>query len=242
MYTSSYGDDIWGKNGHRIIGKIATKNITKKTLNKVNQILDGKSLALVSTWADDMKSNPEFKKYNSWHYVNIPLDKEYHEIKKNPNGDIIQAINKCIQVLKNKNSTKSSKSFYLKYLVHLVGDIHQPLHTGRYEDRGGNNIKIKFFGQPTNLHRLWDTDMINNHRMSYTEFAESLITFEAPLQSSKLEDWLFESRQEVKKIYKDVKEGDYIGYDYVYKNFPLVELKLFKGGMRLAYLLNDIFQ
>ena len=83
MYTSSYGDDIWGKNGHRIIGKIATKNITKNTLNKVNQILDGKSLALVSTWADDMKSNPEFKKYNSWHYVNIPLDKEYHEIKKN---------------------------------------------------------------------------------------------------------------------------------------------------------------
>ena len=133
--TSLYGNDTWGKNGHRVIGEIATQNLTRQTLKVVNEILDGQSLALVSTWADEMKSNSEFDKYSPWHYVNIPLDKEYNQIEKNPKGDIIQSINKCIEVLEDKNSLKVDKSFHLKYLVHLVGDVHQPLHTGRYEDK-----------------------------------------------------------------------------------------------------------
>ena len=242
LSVSANGYDIWGKNGHRTVGEIATRYLSSETLKKVNNLLDGKSLALVSTWADEMKSNPDFIKYNSWHYVNIPLDKEYIQIDKNPKGDIIQAINKCIEVLKDKSEEKYSKSFHLKYLIHLVGDIHQPLHVGRYEDRGGNNIKIKFFGKSSNLHRLWDSDMINDHRLSYTEFAESLITFPRSSISLNPEDWLIESHQEVKKIYSQVKDGDYISYDYIYKNFPVVEKQLAKAGKRLADLLNEIFK
>ena len=238
--TSVYGNDIWGKNGHRVIGEIATQNLTQQTLKVVNEILDGQSLALVSTWADEMKSNSEFDKYSSWHYVNIPLDKEYNQIEKNPKGDIIQAINKCIEVLEDKNSSKVDKSFHLKYLVHLVGDVHQPLHTGRYEDKGGNDIKLKFFGRPTNLHKVWDSDMIDDYKMSYTELAESLTILQQTSKSLNPEDWVFESHQEVKKIYSEVKDGDYISYDYINKNFSLIELKLYKAGTRLATILNEI--
>ena len=165
---------IWGKTGHRVVAEIAKKNLTENALKKINSILDGESLPTVSTWADEIKSDPESRKYNTWHYVNIPLDEDYADIEKNKNGDVVTAINECIEVLKNKNSPLSSKVFYLKFLIHLVGDIHQPLHVGRFEDRGGNDIKVKFFGKQTNLHRLWDTDMINDHMMSYSEFAENL--------------------------------------------------------------------
>ena len=238
--TSVSGNDTWGKNGHRVIGEIATQNLTRQTLKVVNEILDGQSLALVSTWADEMKSNSEFGKYSPWHYVNIPLDKEYNQIEKNPKGDIIQAINKCIEVLEDKNSSKVDKSFHLKYLVHLVGDVHQPLHTGRYEDKGGNDIKIKFFGKPTNLHKVWDSDMIDDYNMSYTELAESLTILQQTSKSLNPKDWVFESHQEVKKIYSEVKDGDYISYDYINKNFSLIELKLYKAGTRLAAILNEI--
>ena len=239
--TSVYGNDVWGKNGHRVIGEIAKQNLTRQTLKVVNEILDGQSLALVSTWADEMKSNSEFGKYSPWHYVNIPLDKEYNQIEKNPKGDIIQAINKCIEVLEDKNSPKVAKSFHLKYLVHLVGDVHQPLHTGRYKDKGGNDIKLKFFGKPTNLHKVWDSDMIDDYKMSYTELAESLTTLQQTTKSLNPEDWVFESHKEVKKIYSEVSDGDYISYDYIYRNFPIVKNQLAKGGKRLADLLNKLF-
>ena len=153
---------------------------------------------------------------------------------------IIQSINKCIEVLEDKNSSKVDKSFHLKYLVHLVGDVHQPLHTGRYEDKGGNDIKLKFFGKPTNLHKVWDSDMINDYNMSYTELAESLTILQQTSKSLNPKDWVFESHQEVKKIYSEIKDGDYISYDYINKNFSLIELKLYKAGTRLAAILNEI--
>ena len=129
----------------------------------------------------------------------------------------------------------------MKFLIHLVGDIHQPLHVGRFEDRGGNDIKVKFFGKQTNLHRLWDTDMINDHMMSYSEFAENLDKIKFINTTLIPSEWLKESQIEVNKIYNGVKNEDYIGYEYIYKNFPTVEKQLYKAGIRLADILNDIF-
>ena len=101
-------------------------------------------MSSASTWADEIKSDPKYQKHSPWHYVNMPLDKEYTDIQKNPNGDIVTTLKKCIRVLKDPESDKSDKAFYLKFLIHLVGDIHQPLHTGMFEDRGGNDIKLSF--------------------------------------------------------------------------------------------------
>lgn len=242
----SFSND-WGKTGHRVVGEIAERHLTKKALNQVMDLLDGESLATASTWADEMRSNPNWRQYDAWHYVNLPLDKEYHEIEHNPKGDVIKTINEAIEILKDPKSKKETKTFYLKYLLHTVGDIHQPLHTGRYEDYGGSKIKLQFMGRKasdktTNLHVLWDSDMIDDYKMGYSDFATHLIrTQEEDFPIGDAEWWAEESHIEVKNIYENVKEGDRLGYDYIYENFPLVKEKLFKAGIRLANILNEIF-
>ena len=189
-----------------------------------------------------MRSNPKFKKYAPWHYVNMPLDENYHESNKNPKGDIIQAINKCIEVLKEKNSTQEMKSFHLKYLVHLIGDIHQPLHVGRFEDRGGNDIKLNFLGNNSNLHSVWDTRIIEYFTVDYKSLANELMGKKKVQVSLNPIDWTNESKQEVKKIYSKIIGVDTISLDYVNKNFPLIKNQLHKAGLTLANILNNIFK
>ena len=239
MYSNK---DIWGSIGHKVIGEIASQNLSSNATNQIEKILDGQSLALVSTWADEMRSNPEFRKYDAWHYVNMPLNKEYPEIQKNNKGDIIQAINKCIVVLKNKKSSNELKSFHLKYLVHLVGDIHQPLHVGRFEDRGGNDIKINFLGKASNLHRVWDSQMIEYYKLDYKSLADELIINKKIKVSINPIDWSYESHQKVKKIYSEIIGIDNINPDYIAINSPFIKSQLHKAGLTLAKVLNDVFK
>ena len=117
--------------------------LLKHTTGKINELLGGVSLAQISTYADEIKSDKNYRKYNPWHYANIKDDETYLKSKKNESGDIVKAINKCIGVLKSSTSDRSKKQFHLKLLVHFVGDVHQPMHLGRSSDKGGNNIKIK---------------------------------------------------------------------------------------------------
>lgn len=238
----------WGKIGHRTIGEIAERQLTAQTREQVRELLDGQSLAVVSTWADEMRSNPEFDKYGKWHYVNLPIDKEYHEVEHTQDNVVI-IINQAIDTLKNKDTKRDVKQFYLKYLVHLVGDLHQPLHTGRAEDYGGSKIKVNFKGRKgaeskTNLHVLWDTDLIDDYKMSYTEYADKLMDeFEGKdlkVIQGNPEAWTYESHQYVKKIY-ETKDGSYLSYDYVYDNLPIVDERLYFAGIRLGNLLNEIF-
>jgi hypothetical protein len=236
--------DIWGSIGHKVIGEIASQNLSSNATNQIEKILDGQSLALVSTWADEMRSNPEFRKYDAWHYVNMPLNKEYPEIQKNNKGDIIQAINKCIVVLKNKKSSNELKSFHLKYLVHLVGDIHQPLHVGRGNDKGGNDVKLEWFWESSNLHRVWDSGMIESMAYSYTELTDKINHPSkdqvAQWQSTSVYDWAHEAMTFRAQIY-DLPENLKINYEYRFKNWEVVENQLLKGGIRLAGILNEIY-
>ena len=164
----------WGKTGHRAIGEIASHHLKPKARKAIANLLEGRSLARIGTWGDEIRSNPDYNQYTIWHYVNMPLDKKYEEVEHS-SENVVTAIQKCIAALKNKNTSKEDKAFYLKYLVHCLSDLHQPLHAGRAEDKGGNTIKVKFFGRNTNLHRVWDTDLINDYGMSYSELAKSLM-------------------------------------------------------------------
>jgi hypothetical protein len=173
----------------------------------------------------------------------MPLSITYANSKKSSTGDIVQAIKLSKSKLKDSNVSLEEKAFYLKYLVHLIGDIHQPLHVGRGEDRGGNDIKVKWFGDDSNLHRVWDTNMIDNYQMSYTELSSHLLR---SFSSENIEllsenEWIDESQNKVKIIYSNVKNGDYLGYDYIYENFDIVKTQLFTAGYRLAGTLNEIF-
>ncbi|MCF6213805.1 MAG: S1/P1 nuclease [Flavobacteriaceae bacterium] len=235
----------WGATGHRTVGAIAEKYLTKKSKKAINKILKGHSLAFYSTFADEIKSDNKYRKYSPWHYVNFDFDTKYDRSKANKKGDLIQAIETCLAVLKDGKSSKKDKTFYLKMLIHFMGDLHQPLHVGRGEDRGGNDIKVKWFNKPSNLHRVWDSNMIDSYNMSYTELAKNADKLSKAqvqaLQKGTLLDWVYESQALAKTVYGSANNGDKLYYRYSYDYLSTVRFQLQKGGLRLAKVLNDIF-
>ncbi len=235
----------WGKTGHRVIGKVAQDHLTPKTKAAVDALLDGMSLAFVSTYADEIRSDSRYEYLDTWHYVNMDKDTRYPEAKKNNKGDIITAMDYCVEVLKDPKKSNTDKAFHLKLLVHFIGDIHQPMHAGRKADRGGNEIELTWFGEPTNLHRLWDTDLIAHYNMSYTELAIHLPILSAEekekcLTATRLE-WAHESQDLANMIYANTPMYASLGYEYHYSYFEKVRLRLLKAGLRLAATLNTIF-
>jgi hypothetical protein len=245
--TTSSTDEtfFWGQNGHRTTGRIAQKHLTKKATKQIDKLLKGESLAFVSTYADEIKSDRKYSEFYSWHYINMDFDETYTSAKKNSEGDLVTGINKCIAILKAKNSSEEDKAFYLKMLVHFMGDLHQPMHIGQREDKGGNTIQVEWFGQGTNLHAVWDTKMIEAWNMSYIELADnardlSKIQIES-IQKGTLINWVDEVHEITKEIYKSVKVGENLKYRYSYDYFGTVRTQLQTGGLRLAKVLNDIF-
>jgi len=236
---------FWGQNGHRATGKIAENHLNKKAKKRIDKLLKGQSLAFVSTYADEIKSDSAYRKYYSWHYVNMDLEESYADATKNPKGDIVTGINKCIEVLKDTNSSDEDKSFHLKMLVHFVGDLHQPMHIGQKEDKGGNAIQVEWFGKETNLHAVWDTKMIENWNMSYLELADNAKDVSkkqiAAIEAGTLIEWVDETHELTKKIYKSAEVGENLRYRYSYDYFGIVRDQLQIGGIRLAKILNDIF-
>ncbi|MGP1992748.1 S1/P1 nuclease [Zobellia laminariae] len=242
---SNANDEEWSKTGHRTVGEVAQHHLSKKTKKALKKLLDGESLAYVSTFADDIKADRAYKEFSAWHYVNIPTGKDYADIEHNKQGDLIVGINKCIEIIKDENSKKEDKVFYLKMLVHLIGDLHQPMHVGRYEDKGGNDIQLQWFNEGTNLHRLWDSNMINSYGMSYTELASNLPQLSKEqvqfIQQGNIYDWVEESQEIADKLYASVEAGEKLYYRYSYDWWGTVENQLQKGGLRLAKVLNELF-
>lgn len=242
---ASYNKD-WGKNGHRATGEIAESYLSKRTKKEIDKILNGKSLALVSTFGDEIKSEAAYRKYDPWHYVNLPEgDSLYSEKTAAPEGDILMGIKKCVEVLKDNHAPMKEKEFYLKMLVHFMGDLHQPLHTGRAKDKGGNDIQVRWFNEGTNLHSVWDSKMIGSYQMSYTELAENRDRIapeeEQQIAAGSLEDWMYESKALSQRVYDSAQIGEKLGYRYMYDWFAVVREQLQKGGIRLATVLNEIF-
>ncbi len=235
----------WGQTGHRTVGKVAEQYLKGKTKRKLAELLNGQSLALVSTFGDDIKSDKRYDKFYTWHYVNMPFGVKYEDSEKNPNGDLVSGIATCKKIILDENASKDEKIFYLKLLVHLVGDLHQPMHVGRAEDKGGNTIQVRWFNNGSNLHAVWDSKMINHYQMTYSELANNADKISKEqvksLQKGTISDWANETRQQAIKVYGSAEIGENLRYAYMYNNFGLVRSQLQKGGIRLAKVLNDLF-
>ncbi|GAA4282315.1 S1/P1 nuclease [Gaetbulibacter aestuarii] len=236
---------FWGPTGHRVVGQIAENYLSVKAKKAIDKLLDGHGLAFVSTYADDIKADKRYDKYYSWHYINMPMDQDYQESEKNPDGDLVTGITKCMEVIKDPKTSKEDKAFYLKLLVHFIGDLHQPMHIGLAEDRGGNDFKVQWFYNDSNLHRVWDSEMIENYKMSYSELAANADILSAQqirdIQKGTVVDWVNEVHQLTRNVYDHVKEGENLRYRYAYDNFGTVRTQLQKAGVRLAKVLNDLF-
>lgn len=243
--NSVFATEDWGKTGHRTTGQIAENHLSKKALKRITKLLDGESLAFVSTYGDEIRSNDNYRKYAPWHYVSFPFGSTYEETPKNPKGDVIHGIKWCIKVLKDERSSTEDRAFHLRMLVHFIGDLHMPLHVGLAEDKGGNDFQVRWFGKGTNLHSVWDTSLIEDYGMSYTELADNADVISekqiAELQSSSIEDWMYESRALCEKIYETTTVGEKLGYRYSYRYLNTVRSQLQKAGIRLAGVLNEIF-
>ncbi len=233
----------WGPTGHRVTGLIAEHYLNAKAKRKIKQLLGQESLALVSTWMDEIRSDSTRMDMADWHYVTIETGMTYDQTKKNPKGDAIMTLERIIAELKSHKLTPQQELEDLKILVHLVEDIHQPLHVGCCDDQGGNKAKVKWFRNESNLHRVWDSDMIDDSKFSYTELVEALgepdKSTVTAWQKNSVRDWVDESMGYRKQVY-NIGDGN-LGYKYNYKNYPIVKLRLVQAGVRLAGILNQIY-
>lgn len=249
LYTMK--TQAWGTTGHRVIAEIAERNLTEEAKAEVKKLLDNQYMAYWANWADFIKSDTtdKWKHTHVWHFVNAPANlskQEYiNEIKNVNQQNLYSEIPKLINSLAANSTSVEEKKEALIFLIHLVGDMHQPMHTGRGEDLGGNTIKIQWFWQDTNLHALWDSKLIDHEKYSYTEYATVLnvLTNEQKqtMQEGVLEDWFYDSHQLANIIYGMSKDGDNLSFDYNYRVRPIVDEQLQKAGLRLAKILNDLF-
>lgn len=246
-----FNASAWGVLGHRIVGEVADHYINGKTRKAIQQILGSESIAMTANWADFVKSEPSYNYLGSWHYVNLPVNLSQNDVfsylDNYPEANIYSKINEMVAILRNKNSTTDEKKLALRMVIHLVGDLHQPMHTARKDDLGGNKVLLQWFSEKTNLHRVWDSDLIDFQGLSFTEYTKAInhTTKQQVLdwQSTTLKSWVFESYGICNNIYATgIKNDDRLSFKYNYDWIEVANQQLLKGGVRLAGVLNSIYK
>ena len=242
----------WGQNGHRAVGEIAESHLTPWAAAQVQALLGSESLARASTWPDEIRSDDAWDSSHSWHYINFEDGQGLQDIERNPKGDVLEAMQRFAKVLTDDQASHADQVIALRFLVHFVGDIHQPLHAGRGSDQGGNEIPVIFYREPTNLHTVWDSGLLAKENLSFTELvrfihhptAQEVATW----QDSTFEDWVNESRILRYQCYdfgpQDGPAGTppRLSWEYSYQHLPLVHRRIVQAGVRLAGVLNKIYQ
>lgn len=241
--------NAWGMLGHRIVGQVAENHLSKKALKGVRSVLGDESLAMSSNWGDFIKSDTAYNYLYNWHFVNLPgeLDKQgvfdYLDHEHSPN--VYNKIPEMITILKDKQSTADQKRLAMRMLVHLVGDLNQPMHTARKEDLGGNKVYVTWFGEKSNLHKVWDEALIGYQQLSYTEYANAIdhpsVSQLTTWKASSLRDFVYGSYEACNKIYAYSKPDDKLSYKYNYDFVELLNVQLLKGGICLANILNEVY-
>ncbi|MBR5133220.1 MAG: S1/P1 nuclease [Alistipes sp.] len=237
----------WGQKGHDVVACIAEHNLSKSALKRITALLDGHSMVYVANWMDNASHTPEYEYTKTWHYVNVdPAEQTYANSQKEAKGDVVVAINNIISRIKSGELTEAEERVELMMLIHLVGDMHSPLHAGHKSDRGGNGTKVKYFGQQKKLHSLWDSDIVESvHRWSYSEWCEQLNILSPKAKRAIVQgtpnDWIEESVLLAADIYAASTTGENLSYDYVAHYTPIVEQQLLIGGLRLAAILEKLY-
>ena len=240
----------WGQNGHRIIGEIADSYLSNKARKAIREILGDESIAITSNWPDFIKSDSTFNYLSPWHYINMKQGLSQTQfnaaLQKDTSANAYTKLNFLISELKNKQLPLAKKQMYLRLLIHIAGDIHQPLHVGQFEDLGGNRIRLQWFGESTNLHSVWDEKLIEFQKLSYTEYTASINHISKAQrkqwQEQPMNEWFFESYQLAGKIYNSVTQPEpKLSFRYNFDHIEILNDQLLKGGVRLAGLLNSIF-
>jgi len=245
-FLSTYANTqpTWGKTGHRVVGAIADTYLKNSTKRKIKKLLSHESLALVATFPDEIKYDKRYDQFKTWHYLNMGLDETYEGSEKNPKGDLVTGINYCKQVLSDDNATLDDRAFYLKMLIHLIGDLHQPMHLGLIEDRGGNDFDVQWFYKDSNMHKVWDSQMVDGFDMSYSELADNspYLTDDQvkAIEKGTVLDWIAETHLLTKDVYASAEKDENLRNAYAFKYLIIARKQMQKAGIRLAEVLNEI--
>lgn len=236
----------WSQKGHDVTAAIAERHLTPKAKAAVDSLLGGRSMIYWANWLDNASHTPEYKYTKTWHYKNVNDGVRYEEMAAHPAGDAVTAIKSSLEKLNDSTTSTADKELALKILIHVTGDIHQPMHMGHATDLGGNRVKVKFFGRDANLHSVWDGSIVESgHKWSYTEWVEQLDRVSPEVEQSytagTVDDWAKQSVAIAKEIYNAMPPGTDIGYDEVARWTPIIENQLLAAGLRLASLLNATF-
>lgn len=261
---------FWGTNGHRITAQIGEWHLSKQAQKRLNDITEH-SLAYLSTLPDDIKPDRSWSFMSNLHFINIEDWQSLEEVLDKTAGadfptnvvegihffsDILAGDSAKAKVFRDKLIEKeaglhgySHTEMALAYLIHFIGDLHQPMHAGRLYDRGGNLVAVRYFGSDTNLHSVWDRDIIGTQGLSYTEYASFLNTATETevkeWQGHSVENWTQESVDLKSTIYPATYANTSgnprlpdLGFNYNFAMKPIMDGRLRKGGIRLAGVLN----
>ena len=240
----------WGRIGHRVAAKIAEERLTPRARAAVDGLLGpGVKIADVATWADEQQ---EIRGSAQWHSVNVPLgESRYNSRYCLPRGCVVGKIEGLKRVLSG-TAGKQEKAQALKFLIHLIADIHQPLHVGDNGDKGGNLLQVRFFREGSNLHRAWDFEIMEFHTKNEQVWLWDLTFLANPRKVAEWskgtpEDWATESLQAAKTAYRMpgtgslIKSGARLDAKYCREALPVIRRQLAKAGIRLSWVLNELF-
>ncbi|MCH7401498.1 S1/P1 nuclease [Belliella kenyensis] len=239
--TSSFA---WGAIGHYVIGKLAEWQMNPATVEKVEKVLHKESISGVGVWMDNIRSDKKYDYTYTWHWVTT-VDGEYDPALQEEAGDAYEAFGRLKASLKKGGLSPEEERDQLRMLIHIVGDLHQPFHVGKPGDRGGNDVKVSFFNKETNIHAIWDSDLIEGKKMSFTEIATELQKrINADLikkyTSKGPAEWLKEAVA-IRPAMYDIPDNGRIGYEYIYKHYHHTEERLIAAGIRLGQVLEEIY-
>jgi hypothetical protein len=235
----------WGWAGHKTVATIAENHLSVRAKAGVQMLLGDTAMTDVASWADEVLNEPAYRATAPWHYANVPLGLTYGQFSKSlsdPNTvNIYNALQLSLHILKDPDNAPAMRAQALKFIIHLVGDAHQPMHVSRAEDKGGNTIQVQFEGKGTNLHSLWDGKLIGREGLSVPQMA---IDYDKASpkeikqwQGDDMMKWLFESYAISSKLYSEKVDGNY------YKeHIAIVQQRVEMAGIRLAGLLNEVFK
>lgn len=254
----SFPAQAWGPTGHRVSASIAEDNISGRTRAHIRAILGSESLAEGSTWPDEQRPNPLAfwqQEAGPYHYVTLPEGQSVEQLMHPPEGDAATALERFSATLRDPAASREEKALALRFIVHIISDLHMPLHVGNGTDRGGNDFIVDWFDEVTNLHWVWDEGMILRQQLSYSEYTERLSARIGPEETLLWWDadpdvWMAESAALRDRIYPEV-SGEFgmgtaeaplrLGRTYHWLWIGTAEHRLAQSGIRVAAYLDWVF-
>jgi hypothetical protein len=236
----------WGPEGHNLVARLAQAHLTPAAAAKVQEILGpGVTMASISSWADQVRN--QRRETGPWHYIDIPIAKKHLEMTRDcpKEGCVISKIEEFERVLADAAVVPAQKKEPLMFLVHFIGDMHQPLHCSDNKDRGGNEVRLDFFGRSSNLHSVWDSGLLSRLPAEDAEFAE--LSKELSNSRAKkwgkgtVRDWAEQSHSlSVKVVYGKLPKEQPLKITAEYEKFadPLVREQIERAAARLSATLN----